>query len=82
MTQHKLSFDSLMSGVPAVLPFEMTITLAPAFGPYATEPDLVGMGVTVTIARGNDRRSEHYPNRLQAWQRVTAIQARMVEVAS
>lgn len=74
--QHKLSFDAMMAGQPTVLPFELSISLTPGYGPYAT-CDGEGSGVTVTIRRGEQVRSEHYPNRYQAWGRVRAVQARV-----
>lgn len=77
MVAHKLSFDSMMAGTPVVLPYELTISLVPGFGEYATDPGKSGSGVTVRIGRtGEPARTEHYPNRYQAWARVRAIQAR------
>ena len=77
MTEHKLSLESLLEGAPVVLPFELVISLKPGFGEYVTDPGKSGSGVTVSIARtGAPARSEHYPNRYQAWARVQAIQAR------
>jgi DsbC/DsbD-like thiol-disulfide interchange protein len=77
MNQHKLSFDAMMAGAPTVLPFELTISLKPGFGEYVTDPGKSGSGVTVSIGRtGEAPRTEHYPNRYQAWSRVQSIQAR------
>lgn len=76
MVNHKLSFDSMMAGVPVVLPYELVISLAPGFGPYVT-CDGSGAGVTVRVERAGVVRTEHYPNRVQAWQRASALQGRV-----
>jgi hypothetical protein len=76
MKNHKLSFRSLVAGQPVALPFELSISLAPGFGDYAT-CDGSGAGVTVRIERGGQVRTEHYPNRVQAWQRASALQGRV-----
>lgn len=79
MTNHKLSLESLLDGAPVVLPFELTFSLRPGYGEYVT-CDGSGSGVTLTIRRGSSERSEHYPNRYQAWQRAERLMGR--EVAS
>lgn len=76
MNQHKLSLESLLEGAPVVLPYELTMSLKPGFGEYVTDPGKSGSGVTVTIRRGQAKRSEHYPNRYQAWQRAQSLMGR------
>lgn len=75
MTQHKLSLESMLDGAPVTLPYELRMTIKPGFGPYAT-CEGEGSGVTLTVERAGSSRSEHYPNRYQAWQRAQALMGR------
>ena len=78
MTEHKIGLATLLEGAPVVLPFELSVSLKPGHGPYAT-CDGEGPGVTVTIARSGVARTEHFPNRYQAWQRARALMGRAVQ---
>jgi hypothetical protein len=70
------TLEAMLDGAPVVLPWELTLTLKPGYGPYCT-CDGEGPGVTLTVQRGTEKASHHYPNRYQAWARVSAMMGRV-----